>query len=89
MNENNARLIQHLATNNPPPLAAPIPPKIEWSHYSRRLDDRESRSCQSTGRAEIVDADHRAYNRAEKKALLGEKEAPFRQNLSHPNELVK
>ncbi|GFZ03277.1 hypothetical protein Acr_15g0018850 [Actinidia rufa] len=51
MNENNARLIQHLATNNPPPPAATIPPEIEQSLRSHRSGDRESQSCQSTGRA--------------------------------------
>ena len=29
MNENNAHLIQHLATNNPPPPSAPIPKLVD------------------------------------------------------------
>ncbi|GFZ02411.1 hypothetical protein Acr_15g0010190 [Actinidia rufa] len=48
MNENNACLIQHLATNNPPSPATPIPLEIEWSHCSRRSGNYESQNRQST-----------------------------------------
>ena len=34
MNENNARLIQHLTTNNPPPLTAHVP-KVSRSRHPR------------------------------------------------------
>ncbi|GFS38388.1 hypothetical protein Acr_00g0057190 [Actinidia rufa] len=40
MNENNARLVQLLATANPPPPAAPPIPDIERSHHSNRLGVR-------------------------------------------------
>ncbi|GFY80893.1 hypothetical protein Acr_01g0007020 [Actinidia rufa] len=43
MNENNARLIQHLTTNNPPPPAvAPIPEEVEHNHP--RIDDAAHRA---------------------------------------------
>ncbi|GFZ03496.1 hypothetical protein Acr_16g0001200 [Actinidia rufa] len=51
MNENNARLIQHLTTNNPlPPPAAPVP-EVEQSHRSQRSGDDKSQGHYSTGRA--------------------------------------
>ncbi|GFS37266.1 hypothetical protein Acr_00g0051020 [Actinidia rufa] len=58
MNENNARLIQLLATANPPSSAAPPIPDIERSHRSRRSGDHsqnhstESRSSSKTSRVE-------------------------------------
>ncbi|PSS11755.1 Matrix metalloproteinase-15 like [Actinidia chinensis var. chinensis] len=44
MNENNARLIQLLATTNPPPPAAPFIPDIERSHCSRHSGDNHSQN---------------------------------------------
>ncbi|GFZ01116.1 hypothetical protein Acr_14g0007510 [Actinidia rufa] len=44
MNENNARLIQHLTTNNPPPLPAAPVPEIERSRRSQQSGDDESQS---------------------------------------------
>ena len=49
MNENNVRLIQHIATNNPPPAAAPIQEEVYRFRHSRRSGDRKSQSRQSTG----------------------------------------
>ena len=72
MNENNACLIQHLATNNVPPLAAPIPPEVERSHRSRRLGDRESQSRQVVKALvgpEIDNTDHPLYDLGQKKFL--------------------
>ena len=51
MNKNNARLIQHLAIANPPPLVAPLPEGVDRTHRSQRLSDDESQSHQSTGQA--------------------------------------
>ncbi|GFS38239.1 hypothetical protein Acr_00g0056410 [Actinidia rufa] len=48
INENNALLIQHLATNNPLPLAVPIPLEVERSCCSHRSGDRESQSRHNT-----------------------------------------
>ncbi|GFS41523.1 hypothetical protein Acr_00g0074860 [Actinidia rufa] len=48
MNENNARLIQLLATVNPPPLAAPPIPDVEQSHRSHRSGDHSQNH--NTGR---------------------------------------
>ncbi|GFS31411.1 hypothetical protein Acr_00g0017140 [Actinidia rufa] len=45
MNENNARLMQHLTTNNPPPPASPAP-----SHRSHRSGNNESQNHHSTSR---------------------------------------
>ncbi|GFY84995.1 hypothetical protein Acr_03g0017690 [Actinidia rufa] len=43
MNENNALLIQHLATNNPLPLAATLAPKeVNRSHHSHRSGDQRN-----------------------------------------------
>ena len=50
MNKNNARLIQHLTTNNSPPPVVPIP-EVSRSCRPRRLGDCESQSRQSMGRA--------------------------------------
>ena len=46
MNENNARLIQHLAATNPPP---PIVPLVLDIQRSRRLGDDNSTNNRSTG----------------------------------------
>ena len=51
MNENNACLIQHLTTNNPPPSVAPVLEEVDQSCRSYRLGDRESQSHQSTSQA--------------------------------------
>ncbi|GFS31414.1 hypothetical protein Acr_00g0017170 [Actinidia rufa] len=45
MNENNARLMQHLTINNPPPPASPAP-----SHRSHRSGNNESQNHRSIGR---------------------------------------
>ncbi|GFY97739.1 hypothetical protein Acr_12g0002800 [Actinidia rufa] len=53
MNENNTRLIKHLTTNNPPPLAVPpIPKEVDQSRRSHRFRDHESQSCHSTSQAQ-------------------------------------
>ena len=55
MNENNSRLIQHLTTNNPPPLVvAPIQEEPDRSRHSCRSNDRDSQTHQSTGRAHSI-----------------------------------
>ncbi|GFZ18505.1 hypothetical protein Acr_27g0002440 [Actinidia rufa] len=41
MNEINACLVQHLATNNPPPPTAPIPKDANRFHRSRRSSDQD------------------------------------------------
>ncbi|GFS44982.1 hypothetical protein Acr_00g0093360 [Actinidia rufa] len=66
MNENKARLIQHLATNNPPPPATPIPAEIEWSLYSRRLGDHEFGVVKALVGPEIANPDCQAYDLGEK-----------------------
>ena len=48
MNENNARLIQHLATNNPSSATALVQEEVDQSHCSHQSNDNESQSCQST-----------------------------------------
>ena len=40
MNEINARVVQHLATNNPPPLAVPVPEETNRSRRSHRAGDQ-------------------------------------------------
>ncbi|GFZ08820.1 hypothetical protein Acr_20g0006280 [Actinidia rufa] len=51
MNENNARLTQHLTTNNPPPPLATLIPEVQQSRRSQRTGDNEFQSHRSTGRA--------------------------------------
>ncbi|GFZ05154.1 hypothetical protein Acr_17g0007260 [Actinidia rufa] len=48
MNEINACLVQHLATNNPPPPIAPIPNEADWARHSYRVGDQDSQSRHST-----------------------------------------
>ncbi|GFZ21568.1 hypothetical protein Acr_29g0007300 [Actinidia rufa] len=48
MNEINARLVQHLATNNPLPPAAPIPEDVDRSHRSCQSSDQDSQCRHST-----------------------------------------
>ncbi|GFZ16131.1 hypothetical protein Acr_25g0005400 [Actinidia rufa] len=80
----------------PPNASSPVDNRTHTMASNNQALDLEDqmmivnlRAIKAMVEPEIIDADHRAYNRDEKKALLGEKEAPFRQNLSHPNELVK
>ncbi|GFS34947.1 hypothetical protein Acr_00g0036930 [Actinidia rufa] len=49
MNEINARLVQHLTMNNPPPLAAPVLEEADRSRRSHRAGDQDSQSRHSTG----------------------------------------
>ena len=57
MNEPNAGLIQHLATNNSPPPAAPVK-EVSRSCRPRRLGDRESQVAKALIGPEIADPDH-------------------------------
>ncbi|GFS33435.1 hypothetical protein Acr_00g0028480 [Actinidia rufa] len=82
MNENNAHLMQHLVTNNPPPLATPILPEVERSHRSHRSGDGESQSRHTLVGHKIANTSHQAYD-------LGKKEALFCRNPSHLAELMK
>ncbi|GFY95621.1 hypothetical protein Acr_10g0010060 [Actinidia rufa] len=55
MNKNNALLIQHLTTNNPPPLVAvPVPKEVDQSRRSHRSGDRDYQTRQSTGWAHSI-----------------------------------
>ena len=54
MNENNAHLIQHLTTNNPPPPVVPILEEVGRSHCPHQSGDCESQSQQSTGRTRSI-----------------------------------
>ncbi|GFY95691.1 hypothetical protein Acr_10g0010760 [Actinidia rufa] len=47
MNENNARLIQHLTTNNSPPPATSASEVAEQSRRSHQSSDQDSQSCHS------------------------------------------
>ena len=50
MNKNNARLIQHLTTNNSPPLTAPVL-EVGRSRNSHQSGDYESQIRQSTSQS--------------------------------------
>ncbi|PSS16205.1 Kinesin-1 heavy chain like [Actinidia chinensis var. chinensis] len=81
MNENNARLIQHLTKNNPPPPAAPIP-EVERSLNS---NNRAMMSLKVTGvliEHEIGDVNHPVR-------AVGEKKVQCHQNLGHLAGLLK
>ncbi|GFS34936.1 hypothetical protein Acr_00g0036830 [Actinidia rufa] len=54
MNESNARLIQHLATNNPSLPVAPILEEANRSRHSHRLSNHDSQSRHSTSRAHLT-----------------------------------
>ena len=43
MNELNARLVQHLTTNNSPPTNAPVPEDANRSCHSHQSGDRDSK----------------------------------------------
>ncbi|GFY84520.1 hypothetical protein Acr_03g0012940 [Actinidia rufa] len=47
MNEINARLVQHLATNNPPPVTTPIPEDADRSRRTHQSGNHDSLNHQS------------------------------------------
>ena len=49
MNEINARLVQHLAINNLPPVTAPVPEEVNRSCHSHRSGDQDSQNRHSVG----------------------------------------
>ena len=74
MNENNARLIQHLAAANPPPPATPPIPDIQ---RSRRSETTIPRPTVVLVEHEVSDVDRQVLD-------LDVKEVPLHENLNHP-----
>ncbi|GFY92748.1 hypothetical protein Acr_08g0011440 [Actinidia rufa] len=68
MNEINAHLVQHLATNNPPPPPTPNLTVAELSHHSHRLGNQDSQSHHSVGQAHTARSRHRSTSLHSKRA---------------------
>ncbi|GFS42938.1 hypothetical protein Acr_00g0082700 [Actinidia rufa] len=82
MNENNARLIQHLATSNPPYAVTPIQKEGNRSRCSHRSGDHDSQSHHSTSQAHSTRSCHRRspclHSRREKSHILSQSQSSTR-----------